>query len=98
MTSETCPVCQGSRRYRIPLHYDLSAVQAANYEMPPEVHESWREYDCPQCVTKAPYTRMATTKVMNWMDAHRMSEDTKHWWRANAAKHMGRQIAEKLID
>lgn len=91
--SELCPVCRGEKRICLPLHHPVR-VMPPN-EMP-TVEENSRYYDCPECVPKAPYTRMGMTKVMSWMDDS-ASETTKVWWRDNAAKLMRRMIAEKLI-
>lgn len=96
MTDSLCPVCQGRRTIRVPLYFQLDVLQTA--DTIPEPHESSRTYDCPECVKKAPFTRMGTMKLMSFMDGEQLPEKTKEWWRDNAAKTMGRMIAEKLIE
>lgn len=90
-----CPVCRGRGSIHLPLHHDVSVHQLQD-DMPIMV-ESSRLYDCPECVSKVPYRRIAACRVVALMDAD-MQPETKKWWKENAAKRMAADIARRLID
>lgn len=93
-----CPVCQGSKRICLPLRHQLTTA-----DFDPEAAmrpvESSREYDCPECgPTRIKVEKFSAMKVLSLAEMDQMSEATKTWWRENVSKHMGRMIAERLID
>lgn len=96
--TDYCPVCRGEKRIRLPLMHQLTTADFdPDAAMRPV--ESSREYDCPECgPTRIKVEKFSAMKVKTFMEADQMSEATKTWWRENVSKHMGRMIAERLID
>jgi hypothetical protein len=95
-----CEVCEGRRSIRLPLRRMLSvaAFDPAAYIPEAVVQASFKDYPCPECVQRVPYSKLQSIKCMTFVDEEQIrTPDAKKWWRENAEKILSRQITDGLL-
>lgn len=65
--SHDCDVCRGNRRIRVPRWRELECAMTPAEEMV-SLDQSYREFDCPQCVPMVPYRRVRAHKLISEYD------------------------------
>lgn len=97
--TEKCVVCQGSKRIRLPLYLQLSAVGFMDADTIPECHESSREYACPECSKEevVPYRRVGAVKARQMMDDLRMTPEHKSHWREATVRTLSLSLVDHLL-
>lgn len=95
--TERCPICQDSKRIRLPLYHQLS-VTASDLDVV-TLREDCREYACPECAKEevVPYRRVGAVSARRMMDDLRMTPEHKASWREATVRSLSLGLVDHLL-